>query len=152
VRGLGGLSTPEGINLASAWDSGSFANDDADDFLAELEVAGSLAVAREALKVAAAAGDEYLEIPEAARAIVAAEAVAALSGAPARPLPGSIRTWLDQGPGPLSDNLRALALDALERVRTESELQEVWEEAGATEWLAALAELESRLGQGSPRV
>lgn len=126
------------------WGSGSFENDDASDFVYEFERDGISALDA-ALTVSAAT---YLEAPAAQRAIAAAELVAAAMGRP-----GEIPPEVDIEANPfvariaegLAD-LQAMACSAIDRVLADrSELKELWAEDDATEWLAAMADLRSRL-------
>lgn len=128
-----------------AWGVGSFENDDAGDWVWQLEEAEDLALVQGALEAAAQA-DGYLESPTSAEALAAAEVVAALAGHPAPDLPDGVQTWVAAHSGTVSPDLRALALAAVERVATESELQELWaesDEGGA--WSNRVEELRGRL-------
>lgn len=76
-----------------AWADGSFDNDDALDWGAELEGAEDsepISVALDAVLET----DDYLEAPETLRGISAAEVVAALLGKPAANLPDDVTSWL----------------------------------------------------------
>ena len=132
----------------SGWGPGSFENDDAQAWLSEL---ASLAMddLRPLLNRAADSVD-YLEAPASSIAIAAAEAVAALKRAPAAAVPKEIVDWTRQVrsqpyDGSLPD-LCGLAVRAIQRVRTNSELKDLWLEAdGLNEWSANLRDLETRL-------
>jgi hypothetical protein len=130
------------------WGPGSFENDDAHAWLAKL---ASLAVDDLHVPlVRAADNDDYLETPESSVAIAAAEAVAALRLAPAAVLPKEITEWVHQVTSQTAGNslpeLVALAARAVYRVRTNSELKDLWLEAdGLNEWSASLRDLEARL-------
>lgn len=132
----------------SAWGTGNFDNDDARDWLGGLK---SLGVDGLRPILARAADDaDYLEALESSVAVAAAEAVAALKGLPAEPLPREIADWVSekkvQTDAPPILDLAALAIRAVERVRTNSELKDLWMEAdGLNEWSAALRELAARL-------
>jgi len=126
------------------WGSGSFENDDAADFAYAFERDG-LSALDAALKGAAA---DYLEAPEAQRAIAAAELVAAAMGRPAA-LPAEIdveaNPFIKRMVSGLGD-LRMMAIAAVDRVLADkSELKELWEEDDASAWLAAVNDLRHRL-------
>ena len=95
--------------------------------------------------LASAQRGEYLEAPSAARATAASELIAAALGHSSSQIP-----QIDmRGATPKLPELIALkdsALRALGRVRKESELRELWEEAGQlAEWELTLNDLETRL-------
>lgn len=74
-----------------AWGVGSFENDDAGDWVWELEEAGDGSFLVDTLQpVADAAADKYVEVGEAACALAAAEVVAAALGQPGDDLPASV--------------------------------------------------------------
>jgi hypothetical protein len=130
----------------AGWGTGSFENEDAQAWLPQLT---SLSVGDlQPLLSRAADNDDYLEAPDASVAVVAAEAIAALKGEPAALTPKEIADWALKAK---SDNtseldLSGLALRATQRVRTNSELKELWHEAdGLNEWSANLRDLEKRL-------
>jgi hypothetical protein len=128
----------------AAWGSGNFENDDAQDWLNQLSSLGGDDL--RPLLARAADNDDYLEAPESSVAVVAAEVVAALNGVPAEAAPRQILDWVNQTEGESSSELTALALRAVQRVRTNSELKDLWLEAeGLNEWSAALRDLEKRL-------
>jgi hypothetical protein len=108
-----------------AWGAGSFDNDAALDWVAELEGANSLDVVRAALGAAVLPDEVYLEVDEASAALAAAEVVAGLRSQPAAELPVEVRDWVAAHPQPVDDDLRDLALRALQRVTTDSELSEL---------------------------
>jgi uncharacterized protein DUF4259 len=132
------------------WGTGSFENEDAQKFLGQLKALGS----DDLRKVLARAADQedYLEAPEGSIAVAAAEVVAALvavtkSGTPSPAAPREILDWIcknnQEGASP---GLVDVAGRAVDRVRTNSELKDLWLEAeGLNEWSVALRELEGRL-------
>jgi len=63
-----------------AWSHESFGNDDACDWVAQLEECNDLSFVESTLDALLAVGDDYLEAPEASQAIAAAEVVARLRG------------------------------------------------------------------------
>lgn len=125
-----------------AWGIGSFENDDASDLVSDVGETG-WRVLSEALASAERPG--YLEAPTAARAIAASELIASARGhstsdTPHVEIPGGTPKVADL------DRSKDLALRVLGRVRKDSELRELWEEAGQlTEWELTLGDLETRL-------
>ena len=126
------------------WGAGSFENDDAQEFLGEL---GSKEPEDLKLILRHAADHEgYLEAPESSVAVAAGEVVAAAKGNPAPSVPPAISEWIGRFEGAPSSEMSELARRAIERVRTNSELKDLWLEAeGLNEWSAVLRELEGRL-------
>jgi Domain of unknown function (DUF4259) len=90
---------------------------------------------------------EYLEAPESSKAIAASEVVAALRQAPHAQIPGEILTILSNGQITIDQNLVDRDLTAIEYVRTNSELKELWEESDPSKWMAAISELKERIRQ-----
>jgi Domain of unknown function (DUF4259) len=129
-----------------AWGAGSFDNDDAGDWVWELEDTEDTAILDEAFSQVTERGEDYLEASECSVAIAAAEVVAALRGRPAADLPDEVTAYVDRiGTHPSPAQI-ASALGALERVKTKSELQELWDESDSLqEWRQGLADLEARL-------
>jgi hypothetical protein len=129
-----------------AWGPGSFENDDAMDWLADLVDGGGMDVVESAFHGVADA--EYLEAPEASSAVAAAEVVAALAGRPPAELPDEAAEWVAAHGRPPGDRLVRQARAAVQRVRADSELKELWEEDGdgPNEWHAAVDDLLRRLG------
>jgi Domain of unknown function (DUF4259) len=128
-----------------AWGTGSLENDDAAGWVAGLEKIAP----DDLMKILVQAADDpgYLEAPAAYIAVAAGEVVAALNGAPAEGAPAAIVDWARKHPQGFTAELRAVGIRALERVRRNSELKDLWLEAdGLNEWIAAMRELQSRLG------
>jgi hypothetical protein len=127
-----------------AWGSGSFENDDAADWLAKLDTI----TFDDLTKIFGQAADDpaYFEAPAASVVVAAAEVVAALNGSPAREVPQEIVKWMMNRPAPTPE-VKALALRALDRVRKNSELKDLWLEAdGLNDWTAAIQDLQTRVG------
>ena len=127
----------------AAWGSRSFENEDAAAWLAELSAKSP----DDLTKIFVAAdGPVYLEAPAASVVIAAAEIIAALKGCPPQGVPSEVVKWTANRPAPTPE-LQALALRALDRVRKNSELKDLWLEAdGLNDWTAALQELQTRIG------
>jgi hypothetical protein len=127
----------------AAWGTGSFENDDAAGWLAKLGTIAPDDLTQ--IFVQAADNPGYLEAPAASIVVAAAEAIAALSSSQAPGLPPEIVKWTKNRPAPTPE-LRALALRALQRVRKNSELKDLWLEAdGLNDWIAAIQDLQTRL-------
>ncbi len=137
----------------AGWGTGSFDNEDAQGFLGRLKSLG-IDDLRPVLARAADQAD-YLEAPESSTAVAAAEVVAALvvsaKGAAAEDgalptVPRELVDWISKDKSGAPPDLVYLARRAVERVRTNSELKDLWLEAeGLNEWSAALRDLEARL-------
>jgi hypothetical protein len=130
------------------WGTGSFENEDAQSFLGRLNSLG-LDDLRQMLTHAA--DQDYLEAPESGAVVAAAEVVAALVAAasdeaPSPATPPQIVDWIRKTDAGIPPDLVDLARRAVEKVRTNSELKDLWLEAeGLNEWSAALRELKERL-------
>jgi acyl-CoA hydrolase len=128
------------------WGSDSFDNDDAADWLAEFSEEPSMEIIRDTLATVADYDDEYLELPECGAAIAAAEVVAALSGAASPKLPKEIRAWIGRQAKGSYPELNRMSIRAVERIKRDSEMKELWEERGeAEQWYSAVKNLEMRL-------
>ena len=128
-----------------AWGTGSFENDEAKDWVAGLDKIATEELTR--ILVRAADDPEYLEAPAAYVAIAAGEVVAALGRAPAEGVPVAIAEWARKHSEALTPELKALAIRTLERVRTNSEVKDLWMQAdGLNDWIVAIRELQGRLG------
>jgi hypothetical protein len=125
-----------------AWGTGSFENDDAVGWVAGLD-----AVTPEELMgilVRAADDPEYLEAGPARVAVAAGEVVAVLNGSGAESAPAAVVEWA--GRHECTPELKAAAGRALERVRRNSEVKDLWMEAdGLNEWIGAIKELQGRV-------
>ena len=128
-----------------AWDTGPFDNDDAADWVYELEEAVDATIVRAALRsVVESLG--YLESPNASVAIAAAEVVAASRGRQVPSLPDSVALWSQAHRGSFDDTDRQMAIDVVDRVLgTDSELTEVWLDSWGTEWTRGVNDLRRRL-------
>jgi hypothetical protein len=128
----------------AGWGTGSFENDDAQDFLGQLKSLGMDGLQQ--ILGRAADEREYLEAPESSVAIAAAEVIAALKGSPSTNVPREIVDWIVTVKTGAPPDLNEWAARAVNKVRTHSELKDLWLEAeGLNEWSAALRDLEQRL-------
>ena len=131
-----------------AWGAGSFENDDAMDWVCGFSEAPSLEAVKAALTIVVELGDEYLELPECGAAIAAAEVVAAMKGAPNAGLPAELKAWIENQNVTVNQSLINLSLQALQRIKTNSEEQELWGETeNPGEWYSQVNDLEARLRQ-----
>ena len=134
--------------IGGAWGTGPFDNDDASDWIWELEESSGPSVIEAALRpVAASSG--YIEAPSASYSIAAAEALAAMLGKPAPSTPPEVVTWAGAQSFQPSMELLQMARTALNNVRDEnrSELAQLWSDAGSDydEWKRTLSSLSDRL-------
>ena len=126
---------------------GNFENEDALDWVSELEHAKSSSFIAETLRVVTEGGDEYLDANEARRALAAAEVVSVLNHAGSPRLPVEVKQWVSRH-NLGNPSLTQLALKAIQRIETASELSELWDESDrADEWYEVLDNLEARLGK-----
>ena len=145
-----------------AWGAGSFENDIASEWAADLADGGDVEMVRATLETAARCpADEYLESDEGAEALAAAEVVAAAMGRPLKAVsmgtsgPHAL-AWAAAHAGAGKADMVELALEAIERVEAaESELQELWSAevskgagAGSREWFSEVEDLRNRLLAG----
>jgi Domain of unknown function (DUF4259) len=149
-----------------AWGAGSFDNDWALDWLGGLREGGDAALVSRILDEVVQHGGtkrlrpsfierwfllgrrhrtDWLKADVSSNAVAAAEIVAAWKGNPSTDLPDDAVEWVRQHASSFRPDLVSLAQQALGIVKTNSELQELWEEGDATEWKKAVEDLESRL-------
>jgi hypothetical protein len=127
-----------------AWGAGTFENDDAGDWVYQLEEAEGLELVQRTL-AAAADPPGYLEAPTCSEALAAAEVVAALAGRPAPDLPEEVRRWVGGHRLSVDAELRT-SLRAVDQIAADSELKELWAESEESEaWVERVQELRSRL-------
>lgn len=111
-----------------AWGIGIFDNDDAADWISELESANDSDILSEAIGSTMDAGD-YLEAPEGSCLLCACEVIAALGGQPSADLPDEVRQWVKIHETLDIAALHPVALQAIDRVLGEnSELNQLWQE------------------------
>src|ERR1700754_4805247 len=126
-----------------AWGHRVFENDDALDFVADLHESG------DASKIPAAintiiefkeAEDGYgPESTEASYALAAIEYVAAAKGKQSVDFPEDSEDWLKENSPLETDNIISPGKEAIQKIRTSSELKDLWEETEDYQnWLAVL--------------
>lgn len=147
------------------WGAGSFENDSASNWLANLRESGDASLIRAALsrvvehggtKQSSAAAIErlfgrrrrtdWLTANVASQALAAAEVVAAWHGRPSANLPKNLIIWLQHHISSFEADLVLLAQKAVDIIKTNSELKDLWEEGDAAKWKNAVEDLEQRLG------
>lgn len=129
----------------ATWGVGAFENDDARQFLAEVQEDGLFAL-EEAFDVVLDSEGE-LEAPEGARAVAAAALLAAILTGEAGGVPQEARGWVVQQRPEGVESWRAPALSALDLVQSDaSDLPAVWLERGQYDaWQTQLLALRERL-------
>lgn len=128
-----------------AWGIGIFDNDDACDFVVEVE-SGGITVLREALSlVVELEPADYLDSTEACFALAAGALVAAARGRPIRDMPVEANQLVEELRRQVIVDDAELAARAAAVVRERDELPELWAEVEQlAEWQATVDEL---LGQ-----
>jgi len=133
-----------------AWDFGPFDNDDALDWLWELEKSTDTSTIASALGAVTELGDNYLEAPDCSNALAAIEIIAAIRGRPIGRLPDNAKAWIEAHRGIDVSSLVPTAQAVIQRIRTNSELKELWDESeNASKWYATLDDVSSRLSDPS---
>lgn len=138
------------------WGTGSFENDPASAwfFLVE-EAVDPGAVIASALDRALGEADR-LDSEQSCEAIAAAELSASCAGHAPTGLPDHVRFWADSHPHEPHDSEIDQAVQAVQRIRVESDLRDYWGYRGedeAARWLRAVEDLIARLersGAGGP--
>ena len=121
-----------GLDLVGVESLGPFENDDAVDWRYLLVDGGGPEVVGEALRAVAGVGSP--ERPEAANAVAAATVVGAGLGVTGVELPEDVADWLAAVDPSAWPPLAAEAVRALDSVLADSELRELWDEAGDVSW------------------
>jgi hypothetical protein len=134
------------VSAMGAWGAGVFENDDAGDWVWELEDDNDASVLHEALAAAVDTPlDEPVEAPDASNALAAAEIVAAARGRHGAQLPSEAREWIGRNAAVVDARTVALATAAVERISINSELKDLWEDAQSDEWSLVVSDLLERL-------
>ncbi len=133
-----------------ALETGPFDNDDAGDWVYELEQTGDLGFVRQTLTTAVETGD-YLEMPDGNNAVAAAAVVAAGLDQSHDGVPEEVVAWLSATAEPPTAADARLAVRALDRVTgNESETADLWAESpSGAEWSAGVERLRHRLVQAA---
>ena len=129
------------------WGPGFFENDDATEYVSDLEKSSGLDLVRAALDLPADP-TEFVSIEDVRRALVAAEVIAALKGRESGTMPDSLIGWtqgldvVDVDPVDLR-----FACQSVRRALQHSESRESWARvADANEWIDNVKFLLTRLG------
>jgi hypothetical protein len=125
------------------WGIGPFDDDNASDWVWELQEAGDWSVVERALRGAARVdANTYLEAPDGQLAWAAAAVVAVLDDPSVVTVPDEVTAWVAAHQEARPPDLRSLALAAIQRVLADkSELEELWREADEPEWRANVERL-----------
>jgi hypothetical protein len=141
----------------SIWGPHTFENDDAADWIAELEEDPALSALQEALsEVSDPAHIGYLDVTDCCEAVAAAEVLTEILGVPgAEPQldpeeAATLKTELEREKPREQTRLLQQALSAIAIVVHDyenSELRQLWQQnaAGMPEWLGAMEDLQRRL-------
>jgi Domain of unknown function (DUF4259) len=126
-------------------ETGNFGNDDASDWVYELEESDGPDVLKEAFKTLT--GNGYPDTPACCIALAAAEVVAAAKGKPPVDLPDDLRKWLENQENPNAiAALSKAAITAVNKISAKSELRDEWEESDFwREWQQVVEDLRRRL-------
>jgi hypothetical protein len=132
------------------WGAGIFQDDLASGFAGDIAQSPDLSLLRVALSRAGQAVGHLLYEPS-VYALIAAEVLAALGGHPPKVLPPELARWvIDHKNERIPPALWPMAADAVERVKQDSELSELWARSAADgEWLAKVDDLLSRLTEAA---
>ena len=133
--------------MAGAWGVSSFKNDDALDWVADLRHAVESQLLDSTLQRIDAKA-KYVEAPDCAVALAAAEVIAAALGHPAKTVPSEVTEWIRQVRPRINEVLLAKARSAVTVCRDgkNSELRELWKDSRTEkDWLNDTSELLQRL-------
>tara|TARA_B100001989_G_C24547027_1_gene471602 strand:- start:57 stop:455 length:399 start_codon:yes stop_codon:yes gene_type:complete len=127
-----------------AWGYKTFDNDDASDWLYDLEETSDLSLIEETVKQGQ--GD-YIEAYDGCNILAAAEIIAALKGQASNDLPEEAEAWIDQNKNLDIKNIEKQVFEAVDRVLSDnSELKELWQDSDDYEaWLEDVNKLKERL-------
>jgi hypothetical protein len=129
-----------------AWGLSSFENDDALDWVIDLESTSDMTILEETLSLVINSEEDYLDASECSMALAAAEVVAALGGMPPAELPDEVVQWV-KGKGKPDSSLVSKAKQAIQAILDGSELKELWEETDEFDlWVADVKGILARLG------
>ena len=134
----------------STWGLGIFENDDAMDWVYELQESDDLSLVESALDTLIGGIGDYLDAYDCAVALAAAEVVAALVGNPFDDLPEEVADWVDRqqenGALEIDTDLVRRSVQGVDAVVGESELKELWVENEELEsWYTVVDDLLERL-------
>ena len=131
-----------------AWGVLAFDNDDSNDWAYDLDGVSDLSLVKSAFKQIEALRSGYLEQGLACNALAACEVLARLRGRPGytNAYTDKVDQWVATHQIDPPMGLLARGEAAVVRILgPESELRELWEEAGDQEWRAAVGDLRTRM-------
>jgi hypothetical protein len=132
-----------------AWGPGVFENDTACDFASAVADGGGIPALALALDRVLSSEGDYLEAPDAAEGLAAAEIIARLRGSPGKETAytASIDAWIKGLQTTASDELIEKAKRSIVRILTEpSELLELWAASDDFDgWKCSVEDLSKRL-------
>lgn len=140
----------------SLWSTASFENEAASDWFYAVEEAVEPGITMASALDRALGEADHLDLDASREAVAAAELSACCAGRAPEELPEHVLIWAQTHPHRPHDSEIERAVDAVQRVRGESELRDRWTAAGADQeaaWLGELDDLVSRLrdsAAGSP--
>ena len=136
------------------WGTASFENDPAGNWFLLVEEAVDPGLVIASALDSAVGESEYLGLDESCEAIAAAELSASCAGHAPDRLPDHVSYWVETHPHQPHDSEIDQAVQAVQRVRTESELRDYWNgHVERDRWLSELDDLVTRLersGTGEP--
>lgn len=128
------------------WGISAFENDNALDWLGDFCDDPSEEVLTDAFTFVNEIGEEYLEAPESENALIAAEVVSSLINSPSSDLLEHSKECIDSQQIKPDAEMISSAIKAVERVKADSELKELWEETDDfQEWNKIVDDLIVRL-------
>lgn len=137
------------------WAVDAFGNDDAADWLRELQEADDLGPVVEAIQAVTSVGEDELEAPESAVALAAIEVLARLGGSTGErdAHTEAIDKWMERTRAVPTPEILASAEAAIDRILGEdSELRELWEDSDDYEaWVRSVQSLRTRVAAGAFR-
>lgn len=138
------------VRILGSWGVESFENDAAGDWFLMIEEAPDPGALMAGAIDEALASAEFLDADLCRVTVAAAELFACCAGQASERLPDNVHAWVEENPhGPHADEVE-LAVQAVSRVREESELRDLWEDSeDEAHWLSAVDDLLLRLGRSS---
>ena len=130
------------------WGAASFENDPASDWFLLVEEAVDPGVVIASALDGAVGESEYLGLDGSCEALAAAELSASCAGHASARLPDNVRYWVDTHPHQPHNSEIDHAVQAVQRVREESELRDYWHgSVDRDKWLREVDDLITRLEQ-----
>ena len=108
-----------------AWDIGFFDNDEALDWVYELEKVDDFSILENAFEIVIDQKGDTPDASDCTIALCAAEVVASLLDNPASDVPDEVLDWIEDKPEPSSELIK-IAVKAIKVILDDSELKELW--------------------------